>query len=209
MLRPVAMVVALLTASVAVAHPMSRVDYSMRAAVQVDGDHLEAVVVMEVPFDVVAADLRAGMEAAREANDPSHQAQQVLDAYSHRVWDTMGQGLRVRVDGQVVPGSWGPKDNRLNGKGAVTGGFFLYMVEFRPAAPLRLDGDVDVVIENWGYADKPMVYSAMVVAGGGWKVTMDSSRVALPNAPYNVDDPRFWTRNLSLRRLEARFVTTP
>ncbi len=208
MLRPVAMV-ALLTASVASAHPMSRVDYSMRAAIQFDGDHLEAVVVMEVPFDVVAADLRAGMEAARSATEPSHQAQQVLDAYSHKVWDQMGQGLRVRVDGQVVPGTWGPKDNRLNGKGAVTGGFFLYMVEFKPSAPLKLDQDVDVVIENWGLADKPMVYSAMVVAGRGWKVTMDSSRVALPNAPYNVDDPRFWTRDLSLRRLEARFVSTP
>jgi hypothetical protein len=209
MLRPVALMVGLLTASVASAHPMSRVDYSMRTAIQLDGDRLEAVVVMEVPFDVVAADLRAGMEAARSANDPSHQAQQVLDAYSHKVWDQLGQGLRVRVNGQVVPGSWGPKENRLNGKGAVTGGFFLYMVEFKPAAPLQLGPGVDVVVENWGMADKPMVYSAMVVAGRGWTVTMDSSRVALPNAPYNVDDPRFWTRNLSLRRLEARFVAAP
>lgn len=209
MWRAAAVLVGLLCAGEAHAHPMSRVDYSMRAAVQLDGDHLEAVVVMEVPFDVVAADLRAGMEAARTAAEPTAQAQQVLDAYSHKVWDQLGQGLRVRVNGQVVPGTWGPKDNRLNGKGAVTGGFFLYMVEFRPAAPLVLGKSVDVVIENWGMADKPMVYSAMVVPGRGWTVTMDSSRIALPNAPYNVDDPRFWTRNLSLRRLEARFAATP
>lgn len=214
MLRPVALLLGLaastlIVSAVASAHPMSRSDYSVRSAIQLDGDQLEAVVVMEVPFDVVAGELRQDMETARAAKNPSHQAQAVLDAYSRRHWDAMGGGLRVRVNGEVVPGTWGPKDNRLNGKGAVTGGFFLYMVEFTPAAPLKLAGDVSVVIENHGYADKPMVYSAMVVAGKGWRVSLDSSRFALPNAPYNVDDARFWTRDLSLRRLEARFAATP
>ena len=64
----VLLVVALAVPS-AQAHPMSRDKYSLRTAVQLTGGKLDAVVVLEVPFDVVTGDVRPDMEKARTAAD--------------------------------------------------------------------------------------------------------------------------------------------
>ena len=70
--RLVAAVVAFLAlavGTVAAAHPMSRDKWSLRTAVQIADGKLDAIVVLEVPFDVVTKDLKADMDAARAAPD--------------------------------------------------------------------------------------------------------------------------------------------
>lgn len=188
------------------AHPMSREDWSLRTAVQVDADRLDVVVVLEVPFDVVSKELGADMTAARDAADPAASAQKVLDAYTRGHWDRLAAGLKLWVNGEPVSGHWAPKNSRLNGKGAVSAGFFMYIVEFVPDAPWVLGDEVDVMVGNVAYAHAPMVYSAMVVTGTPWQVAWDTARLSLPSGAYNVDDPRFWVRDVRLRALRAHVV---
>ncbi|MCB9679928.1 MAG: hypothetical protein H6733_00525 [Alphaproteobacteria bacterium] len=210
--RLVAAVVAFLAlavGTVAAAHPMSRDKWSLRTAVQIADGKLDAIVVLEVPFDVVTKDLKADMDAARAAPDASKAAQQVLDAYTKAHWDRLGKGLTLQIDGKKVAGSWKPRDNRLNGKGAVTGGFFMYIVEFVPDAPLTLGTPVTITIDDAGYADVDMVYSAMVVAGDGWTVEDNSAAKLLPATPYDINNPAFWVADPALRHLAARFARTP
>ncbi|MCA9572016.1 MAG: hypothetical protein KC656_29460 [Myxococcales bacterium] len=198
------------TSAVAWAHPLSKTNYSLRTAIQVEGETADVVVVLEVPFSVVTEDLKGDLEKAREAAAPAKAAQDVLDAYTQRHWAQLAKGLTLTVDGEAVPGAWKPRANRLNGKGAVSGGFFLYIVEFVPAGgALPLDDDVTFVVDNQGYQGLPMVYSAMVVSGKGWKVAHSSASALLPDRPYDLNAPDFWVEDPALRHLVARYTRTP
>ena len=188
------------------AHPMSRDKYSLRTAVRLSTSQLDAVVVLEVPMDVVTSALRARIDAATAA---STEARAVVDAYSAAQWQAMAAGLSLTIDGQAVPGRWLPREDRFNGKGAVSEGFFMYIVEFRPDGPLRLDGDVTVRVVNKGFTEVPMVYSAWVLAGDGWTLASSSAQRALPGRAYDLNDPAFWVEDPSLRTVEARFVAAP
>lgn len=191
------------------AHPLSRDQWSLRSAVQLAGEKLDAVVVLEVPFAVVAQELKPDLDAARKAPNAAQAAEAAITTYAGRHWEAMAKGLTLTVDGRRVAGTWKPSANRLNGKGAVEGGFFLYIVEFVATSPPVLDGDVTVVVDNKGYPDKPMVYSAMVHAGTGWKVASNSAARLLPSRPYDLNAADFWVADPALRRVEARFVKAP
>lgn len=209
-MRFLALLLGLGIAGVAEAHPMSRDQWSLRTAVQLVADKLDAVVVLEVPFDVVAKALKPGLDAARAQGQAAPAAADaVIQGYAKQHFDTLARHLTLTVDGKPVPGTWRPSANRLNGKGAVEGGFFLYIVEFAPAGTPKLDDDVTLVVDDKAYPDAPMVYSAMVVAGTGWKVVSNSAAKLLPTRPYDLNAPDFWVSDPSLRRVEARFQRTP
>lgn len=191
------------------AHPLSRDQWSLRSAVQLADQKLDVVVVLEVPFAVVAKDLKPMLDAARQAPNAAQAAEQVITDYAKKHWDALGKACTLTVDGKKVAGAWRASSNRLNGKGAVEGGFFLYIVEFAPSAPLVLDGDVTIVVDDKAYLDAPMVYSAFVHAGAGWKVASNSAAKLLPARPYDLNAPDFWVSDPALRRLEARFVKAP
>lgn len=207
--RLFAVLIALCVALPALAHPMTRDAWSLRTAVQLAGETLDVVVVLEVPFDVVTSDLKADLDAARTSADASKAAQAVLDRYTQKHFDTMAAGLSLTIDGKKVAGAWKPRKNRLNGKGAVTGGFFMYIVEFVPAAPPAFGREVRVVVHNGGYTEPKMVYSAMVVSGVGWTVAEDSSKSLLPDKPYDLNGPEFWVSDAALRKVSARYTRTP
>lgn len=209
MRRWIAVLITTLLPALAAAHPLSKDTWSLRSAVQAQADALDVVVVLEVPFAVVTKDLRERMDAVRASGEGSKGAQAVLDAYAKEHWARMAKGLKLTVDGKAVEGSWRPRDNRYNGKGAVDGGFFMYIVEFVPTSGWSLDGDVTVVVENAAYPDEDMVYSGLVLSSPPWTVTRDSSKDVLPDRPYDLRSPDFWLPDASLRKLVARFVKAP
>lgn len=191
--------------AVADAHPLARDRYSLRAALRLDGDRVDALVVLEIPFDVVVKSLGGELQAS--GVDPaSASAREARDAWTASVWKRLADGLVLTVDGVVPAGAWAPSDNRYNGKGVASEGFFLYVVEFRPAGPITLDGDVTLDLVNTGWTDAPMSYSAVVMPGKGWTVTEHSLSGVLPDRPYDLNDPAFWVDDPGLRALRARFV---
>jgi hypothetical protein len=200
-----------LAMELAVAHPMSRDRYSLRAALRMDGDRLSALVVLEVPFDVVMASLKADVDAtdiARVGPDglpAAEDARRLLDTHNATIWRQLGEGLILVANGAPVPGAWGPSDSRFNGKGSVTEGFFMYVIEFRAAEGWSAPADLDLTLYDAAWPDVPMSYSAYVEAGRGWAVRSNSAAAALPARPYDLNDPAFWVDDPALRVLRVRF----
>lgn len=198
------MILALWLAS-ASAHPLSRELFSFRTALRLDGDRLDALVVLEIPFDVVMAGLRERLGTDKPAlDDPASRA--AVDAWNQRIWEKMADGLLLVADGQIVPGRWKPSGSRYNGQGAVTEGFFLYVVEFEAAAPLPESTSHTVRVTNIGWPDAPMAWSGVVFPGAGWTVTQSSTTGILPDRPYALDDAAFWVADPSLRTVEGRWT---
>ncbi|HMU81023.1 MAG TPA: hypothetical protein PKC57_12250, partial [Microthrixaceae bacterium] len=181
-----------LLVTLALAHPLSRDRYSLRAAIRVEQDRADVVVVLEVPFDRVMQDLRGGLDAAGVRPEASAPAREVLDRYNAAMWRQMADHLLLLVDGRPVAATWRPSDSRYNGKGAVTEGFFVYIVELAPDAPLQLGRQATLTLVDTGWPDAPMAYSAYVGAGKGWTVTDSSARGVMPDRPYDLNDPSFW-----------------
>jgi hypothetical protein len=197
--------VGLLASTLAWAHPLSRDKYSLRTQLRVASDQVEIVVLLEVPFDVVMGELKDDLEAARSTAQ-RHAARQVLDAYARKQFSALAAGLSVSIDDTPLKGTWRPKSSPYNGKGAVTEGFFLYMVEFVPDGPAPLDDDVTVVVTNAAYADRPMVYSAWAIDGTGWTVASHSAQPLLPDKAYDPTDAAFWIEDDALRTFTVRAV---
>lgn len=195
-----------LMCALALAHPLSRDRYSLRTAVRVEAERVDVLVVLEIPFDTVMSEVRGGLDAAGVAPDAGLPAREVLDRYNSSVWRRMGEGLLVLADGAPVAGTWVPSSNRYNGKGAVTEGFFVYIVEYRPEVPLRLGPTAELTVINTAWPEAPMAYSAYVAAGSGWTLTASSTQGLLPARTYDLNDPAFWVEDPALRLLTARFA---
>lgn len=190
-----------LALSAAPAHPLSKDTWSLRTAVRVRGDAVEALAVLEVPFDVVGAAVRQARAA-----DPDTPASVHLEAVSAGYLLELAAQARVEVDGVAVPGAWVAKDHPMNGRGSASEGFFTYLVTFAPAGAWPLDDDVTVRIAHTGFADAPMVYSVFAVGEAGWTVRAHSAQGILPDGPYRIDEPAFWSDDARLRAFEGRFT---
>lgn len=186
--------------AVALAHPAARDRYSLRAALRLDGDRLDALVVLEIPYDTVVKEVAAQAEGT---------AFEARDAHTRGVWDALGAALVLTVDDRPVPGAWRPSDSRYNGKGSPTEGFFLYVVQFEPAAPVVLGDAVSVRVTNTGWLAEPMTYSAMVMPGAGWTVVRSSLEGLLPDRAYDLNDPAFWIDDARLRDVSVTFGRRP
>jgi hypothetical protein len=204
------LVAALGLAGPAMAHPLSRDAWSLRNAVKLGPDGVQAVVIMEVPADVVMAALREDFEgeATGEELDETVARAQVR-RWNEGLWQDMARGLELRIDGQLAPGEWSPLRSDANGKGGE--GFFVYMVGFRPKraqSPIwKLGDEVTIELRDTIAPEEPMFLTALVATDGPWTVKASSAEAVLGDqagAP-DLDDPEAWSEDPSLRTLTVTF----
>jgi hypothetical protein len=200
------LLLALCWPTASIGHPMSRDAYSLRNAVKLGPDGLQAVVILEVPADVVMGSLLEDFEGGATGEELDEQvARAKVRRWNEGQWDLMGAGLKVFVNGEEAPGEWGALRSDANGKGGE--GFFVYMVGFRPkskAAPIWDFGDeATIEIRNTIYPDKPMFLSALVSYGDGWTIGSNSAKDVIGEKAEVPDltNPDAWSEDPSLRTL--------
>ena len=195
------------------AHPFSRDSYSIRQALRLKDERLLAVVILEIPADVVMRELVGEAEAkAREAEldgkeiDPKVSRAQV-NAFNKRIWGRMAEGLSLRVGGEALAGSWKPLKSDANGKGGE--GFFVYMVGFDPKGKPKFGDEVAVELANTGWSDVPMYYAGLVNVGAEWAIAANNARDVLGAIAETEDpdptDPKGWSQDEALRNLRVTF----
>jgi hypothetical protein len=207
-------VAALCLAGPAMAHPLSRDAWSLRNAVKLGPDGVQAVVILEVPADVVMAALRADFEGEATGEELDETvARARVRRWNEDQWSDMARGLELRIDGQVAPGEWSPLRSDANGKGGE--GFFVYVVGFRPKqkrSPIwDLGDEVTLELRDTIAPDAPMFLTAMVATDGPWAVETNSADSVLGrgNSTPDLDDPESWSEDPSLRTLTVTFVRRP
>ncbi len=186
------------------AHPLGKAQWSLRTAARASGDAIQVLVVVEVPFDDVGKAVREA-----RASDASTDAGAVVAAYGQALLARMASQARLTIDGAPVPGAFVAMDHPLNGRGSAAGGFFTWIITFEPASAWPLDDDVLLEIRHTGFTEEDLVYSTFADGGAPWTVTEDSSKAVLPDRPYALEDPAFWSPDKRLRTLRARFVRGP
>lgn len=186
---------------VASAHPLSKDSWSLRTAIRVADEGVDVLLVLEVPFDEVREALQQAAQAQPDTPPP-----ELVRAYGAKVLERLGGQATLQMNGAPVPGRFSPKDHPMNGRGSASGGFFLWMVAFEPQAGWSLTDPVSLTVSHADFTEESIVYSAMSVAGAGWRVAHDSARDVLPSGPYLIDDPSFWSPDPRLREVTVRFV---
>jgi hypothetical protein len=209
------LLLSLLLPAAAGAHPMSRDQWSLRHAVKLDGGGLTAVVVLEIPDQIVVEELKAAeqlaklkVEAGQDPRTPSELRRALVQEQRKEQWKLLAEGCSLTVNGSKVDVPFTPHDTPANGRAMA--GFFLYIVsvELGPEHKLLQGQDeVVAVIQDDAYPTPPMVFSALVKDGDGWATTYDSSAAVFGEDRGSglPDDPRSWSEDQSLRRLEARW----
>jgi|GEM_PF-4019781 len=204
----------LLLPAFASAHPMSRDQWSLRHAMKLDAGGLTAVVVLEIPDQMVVDELKAaeaiaqaGVQAGTDKRSPSELRRDLVDAQRKEQWKLLGRGVSLTVNGKPVDVAFTPHDTPANGR--AMSGFFLYIVSVKlPADHPALAGEtVAAVLQDDAYPVPPMVFSALVKGGDDWLPTFDSSTAVFGDDRGSglPDDPRSWSDDKSLRRLEAKW----
>jgi len=173
----------LLVSTAALAHPMGRDEYSLRAGIEADDQGVRVVVMGEIPV----ADVIMGLGKLSGGKPPTKadQARWTQDRLSE-----LAAAQTLQVDGAPVQLDWQPSDSALNGR--AVDGFFVYVVHAR-VPQSALDADVTITLQDQAWTDKPMVYSADVRARAGWTVKESSA-------------PQDWTADDAARTLKVRFV---
>lgn len=207
------LILALLFSAPAAAHPFSRESYSIRQALKVQGDKLLAVAILEVPANQVMADLLGAAEAEARKDELDAKAidlkvsRNLVDRYNREIWARMGEGLTLKINGEVVKGKWKPLKSKGNGKGGE--GFFVYMIAFDTRGKASLGSEATVELTNTGWADVPMYYAGLINVGESWTVVEDNARdilgpIAETSEP-DVSNPAGWTKDEGLRNLRVVF----
>jgi len=187
--------------------------YSSRTAVGIDGNGLQAVVVIEVPtFDLVAdfrrhfadIDLVAEIEGGRFAA--------LEDAYRESRFEDFAGDLELSIDGRQASGHWRPVDTPVNGRG--TEGFFVYMLEFVLDEPLPARRRLTVRVLNRVLPEAQMVLANQAQAEDGWVVAESSipepTPVAdLPPGAELLADAAMWSEDATKRDLRVTFAYDP
>lgn len=173
----------LLLPALAVAHPLGRDEYSLRAGIEADGDGLRVVVMGEIPM----AEVITGLGRLAEGKPPTRAHQQ---AWTRARLDELAASQTLTVDGQALSPTWTPSASAFNGR--ALDGFFVYVIETRVPAE-KLDRDVTVVLQDQAWPDKPMVYHNQARASDGWTVASSTA----------TDD---WTEDAGQRTLTVRFT---
>lgn len=195
-----ALLLSLLLASPAAAHPFGTKFHSMRHELRMGEQGLEVVVILEVPTPVV---LRAYQSRYAEAEISTEDAERDFLGW----WcERLGEGLALSVDGQPAAGSWVPADHPSNGRGAEQ--FFVYLLSFRFEGPPPAGERVLVALDNASLPKAKMYYSSFAEASGGWRVASNSARDligAKADAAEVSEDPTAWTRDQAARSLKVVF----
>lgn len=200
-LVPLALAAALLLPSAALAHPFSKTAYSARSAVRVGDAKLKAIVVVEVPAQVVLDRLQT---LAPEGKKPGRKH---VNQLNEQIWTEIAAGLTVTVDGATPAGAWKAVDSKVNGKGAE--GFFVYLVGYELAAPPAWGDRVVVELRNDGYRDVELYLSGMAKADPGWTIVSNSAEATLGDREFSVNDPDSWKQDEALRALTVVYERAP
>lgn len=180
--------------SLADAHPFSSNEYSYRTAVKVSDKGAVLLVVLEQPIQTVMRELDLeNVEGGKAAQ------RRKIDKYNERIWEQMGEGLTVTLDGQEISGTWRAIEHEMNGKAAE--GFFVYMVGFDSKGLSELPaGGFELVIDNKGLPEAEMVYSGGASAVEPWSIQSSTAQELLgEKSELALDDPGRWTREAGMR----------
>jgi len=188
------LLVLLLLPSLAVAHPFSKTAYSSRSAVRVGDGKLKAIVVVEVPAQVVL-DRLTGLADGKKPN------RKHVAALNEQIWGEIAAGLTVTVDGATPDGAWKPVPSKTNGKGAE--GFFVYLVGYELTDAPTWGSPVVVELSNTGFADVELYLSGMAKADPGWTITENTAEATLGAGEFSVSDPNSWKQDDALRTLRV------
>ncbi len=196
-----ALLLSLLVAGPAAAHPFGTKFHSMRHELRMGEQGLEAVVILEVPTQVV---LRIYQSRYAEAEISTQDAEADFLAW----WCArLGEGLALTVDGQPAPGRWEAADHPSNGRGAEK--FFVYLLSFRFEGPVPSGTQVEVGLSNASLPKAKMYYSSFAEASGAWRVDSNSARDLIgdrADAAEVSEDPTAWTRDEAARSLKVVFA---
>ncbi len=187
-----------------VAHPFAATEYSLRTAFKSSDEGLVAFVVLEVPIPVVMKGIGV------EKEDDLATKRRKVDKYNQDIWRRLGEGLRLKVDGEAVKGDWLAIEHDLNGKAAE--GFFVYMVGFALRDPdaLASKEKYTVSVDNTGWSDVPMWYSGSAVALPPWQVDSNTALTVLgANSERKLTDPDRWTRDEKMRQMTVSVSRAP
>lgn len=191
------MLLTLLLAQAALAHPNEADFHSMRADIRV-GAELQVAVALEIPTMKVLRDF------VRIYGDQEGLGQEQDREYLLLQCKQLGDGLTLSINGSPAAGSWEPLDHPGNGR---TGeGFFTYMVGFVPTEPLGDSEYVEVKLVNRAKPKAKMYLSAYVSATEPYKIVSSSAEDILGDAVSVVDandDPEAWSVDPQLRTLEV------
>lgn len=173
----------LLCSSTALAHPMGRDEYSLRAGVEANKTGVRIVIMGEIPVPAVIEGL--GKEAQGKRPTPAQ-----VKAYTEARQQELMAAQTVTVDGEPMALAWEPSPSALNGR--AIDGFFVYVVQTQIPVG-KLDNDVTVVLDDQAWLTAPMVYDAEVRARAPWTLGEHSG-------------PKDWTADASARQLTVRFT---
>jgi hypothetical protein len=195
---------------IVLAHSSWPTFYSAKSALSIGADGLEVAMVIEIPtFAVVPRfrkhfkdlDLMEEIEAGR--------FEKLEDQFRDHMFQELGEGLSVAIDGQTVPGDWRSVETPINGK--ANEGFFVYMLEFVPKSPPVLADSLEVVIHNRLYPGENIIFAGYAEAKADWRVVESSAPQPPPGVdltPGSAAELDMWTTDPALRAFKVSLSRT-
>jgi hypothetical protein len=207
----------MLSLSTAHAHPFSPTAWAMRTSVVVEGETLGVRVLLEAPTTIVLKEIAAAA-GALDGKFNRAQLDHQVDLYNDKQWATLGDGMRLVVNGVERPLSWAPADTPINGRASEK--FFVYIVQAK--WPVAATAPLEVEIYNEAFPSIPMYLTVATDARDGWVVGSETEALLrggvclMDEVGDDADQPEdateidkktgeVWVRDDSLRRLIAVF----
>ena len=182
--------------SLAIAHPFSQEEYSLRTAITVSEKGVIPLVVLEVPIPIALREIGA------TTTDPREVKKRKIKAYNEKQWNTLSDNLIFTINGQAVEGKWMAINHPANGKAAE--GFFVYMVSFNYLKNPNLSSGSVILIDNQAYPDAKMVYSGSVTTKPPWRLDASTTTDILgENESAELSDPKRWSTDPALRTISV------
>ena len=182
--------------SIALAHPFSQEEYSLRTAITISDKGVVPLVVLEVPIPIALQEIGATTE------DPREVKKRKIKAYNEKQWKSLADNLSFTIDGEPVQGEWLAISHPANGKAAE--GFFVYMVSFNYKSTPVLQNNATISIDNRTYPNTKMVYSGSVTVKEPWKLVNSTTNEILgENENADLSDPNRWSKDSGLRTVTA------
>ncbi len=212
-LLPAYLLVAAWAASPAFPHAFWPTFYSSKTAISLDENGLRAVVVVEIPTVSLVPKFRqhfAGVDLKKEIQEGRFED---LEArFRDHLFEELGSGLSLEIDGRGTPGRWQPVDTPANG--LASEGFFVYMLEFEPDEPLLLDapGEHRLRVRNDLYPDKNIVLANYVETKEGWQLIESSTPQPPAESDLTVGSPAeiaMWSQEPEMRDFRIVVLRAP
>lgn len=172
-------------------HPLGPEGWSAYTAIRVGPEAPEVVVVVEVP-------VREGVERFRAFAGQAAEEEAETRFRAH-MWSQLAEGLTVRLNEEVVSGSWTPVWTPVNGR--LAEGFFVYLLRFEREGGWALPDRWRLSVDNQAFSEEPTWRSAWVEAEAPWELAAHSASEVLPrlvSEPSTVSE--VWSQDERLRK---------